>query len=238
MLTAWIVGIACRMGLLVRLSPWALRLPVFTAFVLTYLIQSAGIGYWLHDNERADWWLNATAPLYCGLRLLAFVEVMRWFARQFPRFRNMGYLWLLCCAIFGGLVVSMSHPLPEHMVTPWIAVGYLERATGIGVSAGLVLAVIGFSLLGALPRRTAQFEAAAWHAATLALWSLMDAIGWIQIHHKNYQAGGAVVIAGAIVCPILWMMMVRVPPNWQEPDPEGTEEEVDAAIRKMRETLE
>ena len=83
---------------------------------------------------------------------------IRWFSRQFPRFRSMGYLWLLCCAIFGALIVSSAHPLPEHIVTPWIVVGYLERATGIGVSAGLVMAVMGFSVLGALPQRTAQLS--------------------------------------------------------------------------------
>lgn len=55
---------------------------------------------------------------------------------------------------------------------------------------------------------------------------------------RQYQAGGAVIIAGAILCPILWMTMVRVPPKWQEPEPQGTDEEVDAAIKRMREALE
>ena len=40
-------------------------------------------------------------------------------------------------------------------------------------------------LIAIVDVRKHEFDAACWHAVTLALWSLMDAIGWIQIHHSD-----------------------------------------------------
>jgi len=245
MLIAWYIGLACRLGLLARLVPWARRLPWFSLLILVYVIQSIGTRVLMHDNDAANRWTNVLGPVYCGVRILAFVEAMTWLARQLPRFRVIGYVWLTLCSAIG--VAVQLYWRPQTIDSPWLWLASIERFTGIGIAAALAVGLIGYGWARAPLPRIPQFRAAVGHSIVLGLWSACDAIGWMRIQQASgiprelanarreaFQQAGLIIVAASILFPIAWLLLVRTAPEWQEPDPVGSAEDARSDIKQMR----
>ncbi len=110
---------------------------------------------------------------------------------------------------------------------------------------------MGYRLIRPASERLPQFRAATWHAAVLAVWSTLDAIGWMRIQQAAgiarelvaerraaFDVAGYVIIGASIICPLVWMLMVRRPPNWERVTPVGTREQVRQSIQEIGELFD
>ena len=177
-----------------------------------YLLQSFGTRYLLPDVESATRWQAGIEPWYCVARVLAYVEAFLWFARSFPSFR-VGWLLFPIGTLAGALLQSWVPSGDRAAMLHYVAL--VERSTGLGIAASVLIAVGWYEYFGA-PSPDAK-----WHAAVLAAWSVLDGIGWWRISHGRWNEGGWWIVSASIICPALWMLAVKSPPRWDRRGPDA-----------------
>lgn len=223
---AWYLGIVTRVAMVPRITIWAKRLPFFALALLVYLIQSAGTRFWLYD-PFVETWAKCCGIVYAILRIGAYIEALRWLFQTIPGFR-IGWLVFGVSSLAGIAIQWQMAPLGTYLEAYRIP-AMLERSTGVGVAVALVVGLAFYDLLGGF------CTSARWHSVTVALWGVLDAAGWAIITNGKPYHGSTLIIAGAIICPLLWLAKVtKAPPSWGQHPPPDAPELVDAAEAALK----
>ena len=206
-----------------RALGWAKRLPFFALALLVSLINSIGMSLFL-DHPGLLTFEKINGMVYAILRVGAYLEALRWLFQTVPGLR-VGWL-IFGAGTFAGVGIQFAMAPMGAYLEAYRIPALIERSTGFGVFVALMIGVAFYDLLDGF------CSSARWHSITVALWAILDAAGWAVIQNGLPYHGSALIIAGAICCPLLWLWKVsKAPPAWGASAPADPAEA--AALRKI-----
>lgn len=205
-------------------SLWPMSLWGFKAFLLAILMEDGVFMWRIAHGMRNQPIQEMLVPYMAALKLAVAIEAAWWLARSLPNFSRLGLALMGASAIVAPLAAAGFAPrTADYLRTA-------ELTIGVGLLTFLALTLIAHGVF------FTESASAMWHAGLFGLYLLSVTAGW---YLKTTPIAGALCMwGGQIVAALLWIAMVRRPPNWKAPEAVGTSEDVDRAIRRMRGAFE